>query len=139
MLDPVPRRTAPLRSVDVAGYAAFDGALGDVGASRDGPAMQYWLSAPYLANLMDDYKMKRRLREATASPAQRTALARRWRTGRGLLPFDDVREYRSIDPATQSCGPFKTRPSSAGCGACSGFLRHFRTTKGELTSSGRQG
>lgn len=99
MLDPAPRRAAPLQSLDVVGYAAFDGALADVGASRDGPAMQFWLSAPYLANLMDDYKVKRRLRDATASPSQRAALARRWKTGRGLLPFDDVRGYRSVDPA----------------------------------------
>jgi hypothetical protein len=99
MLDPAPRRAAPLRSVDVTGYASFDGALRDIGASRDGPAMQYWLSAPYLANFMDDYKLKRRLRDATASAAQRAALARRFKTGRGLLPFDDIREYRSVDPA----------------------------------------
>jgi hypothetical protein len=99
MLDPAPRRTAPLHTVDVSGYASFDGALRDIRASSDGTAMQYWLSAPYLANLMDDYKVKRRLREAAASPAERTSLVRRWKTGRGLLPFDDVRGYRSVDPA----------------------------------------
>jgi hypothetical protein len=99
MLDPVPRRAATLGSADVAGYTSFDGALRDVGATRDGPVMQYWLSAPYLPNLMDDYKVKRRLRDATSSPRERTALARRWRTGRGILPFDDVGAYRRIDPA----------------------------------------
>lgn len=99
MLDPAPRRTANLQSVDVTGYAVLDGALQDVGATRDGPALQYWLSAPYLPNLMDDYKVKRRLRDAAKSPRERAALARRWRNGRGLLPFDDVRAYRPVDPA----------------------------------------
>lgn len=99
MLDPVPRRAAELRASDLAGYVSFDGALSDASASGDGAVLQYWLSAPYLANLMDDYKVKRRLREAARTRKSSAALARRWRSGAGLLPFDDVRAYREIDPA----------------------------------------
>jgi hypothetical protein len=99
MLDPVPRRSAELRAIDVANFITLDRALGDVGAQSDGAALQYWLSAPYLANLMDDYKLKRRLRDAAATRSGSAALARRWKGNRGLLPFNDVRAYRQVDPA----------------------------------------
>jgi hypothetical protein len=98
MLDPEPRCVTELHSGDVAGFIALESALRDIGSSRDGSPLQYWLSAPYLPNLMDDYKLKKRLREAAATTAGSASLARRWAGGRGLLPFDAVRANRPVDP-----------------------------------------
>lgn len=98
MLDPEPRCVTELQAGDVASFVALEGALRDIGSSRDGSPLQYWLSAPYLPNLMDDYKLKKRLREAATTAAGGAALARRWRGGRGLLPFDAVRANRPVDP-----------------------------------------
>lgn len=67
--------------------------------------MRYSLSAPYLGNLMDDYKLKRVLRETAETPRGSAALARCWRSGRGVLPFDRVRAYESVDPANPKLRP----------------------------------
>lgn len=64
--------------------------------------LEYWKSAPYLLNMMDDYQLKRRLRERLepeADPEERAALEQSLRQAAGsLLPFDDLGEYRGVDP-----------------------------------------
>jgi hypothetical protein len=101
MLDPVPRLGVALESEDVRAYVDFDGALRDAGERPGMAGVEYWKSAPYLANLMDNYQLKTRLHTAAKTRPTARVLARRWRSGTGLLPFDDVRNYRAI-PATNS-------------------------------------
>jgi Helicase conserved C-terminal domain len=99
MLDPVPRRGAALKSEDAHAYLDLDGALRDAGERTGAAGIEYWKSAPYLPNLMDSYQLKRRLHAAAKVRPTARALARRWRSGTGLLPFDAVRAYEGV-PAT---------------------------------------
>ena len=64
--------------------------------------LEFWKSAPYLLNLMDDYKLKSRLREALgedAEPAEQSdTVAALESTRDSLLPFDSVRSYGKVEP-----------------------------------------
>jgi hypothetical protein len=63
--------------------------------------LEYWKSAPYLLNMMDDYQLKRRLRERLdpeADAEERRAIEGILRQATGsFLPFDDLAKYRGID------------------------------------------
>ncbi len=99
MLDPSPRRGASLEAEDVQAYLDLDGALSDAGERAGAAGIEYWKSAPYLPNLMDAYQLKKRLHAAAKTRPTSRALARRWRSNSGLLPFEAVRAYQPI-PAT---------------------------------------
>ena len=99
MLDPRPRRGAELEREDASAYVLLDGTLRDADERPGAAGLEYWKSAPYLPNLMDTYQLKKRLRAAAGSRTTGRALAKRWRHGVGLLPFETVRSYGSI-PAT---------------------------------------
>lgn len=60
--------------------------------------MEFWKSAPYLLNFMEDYKLKRQFVEAADDPAASADLAGLLRSGDGLLPWDDLRRYGEVDP-----------------------------------------
>jgi hypothetical protein len=64
--------------------------------------LEFWKSAPYLLNLMDDYKLKSELREALAEEAERgereAATAALAAARESLLPFDAVRAYEPLEP-----------------------------------------
>ena len=98
MLDPQPRSGAELDHRDVSAFVALDRTLRDAGERPGATGVEYWKSAPYLANLMEGYQLKKRLHAAAATRPTSRALARRWRTGAGLLPFDTVRAYRPVPP-----------------------------------------
>ena len=62
--------------------------------------IEYWKSAPYLLNLMDDYKLKRDFTEALADGTPQAAKiteALREHSG-SLLSWADVAAYRVLDP-----------------------------------------
>jgi hypothetical protein len=99
MLDPRPRRDAALEAEDVQAYLDLDGALRDAGERPGAASVEYWKSAPYLPNLMDAYQLKKRLHAAAKTKPTARALARRWRSGKGLLPFDAVRAYDPVPAA----------------------------------------
>jgi hypothetical protein len=91
------RADAPLTlsGPDLADYLAID----KVARRLDAPdAMEYWKSAPYLLNFMDDYKLKRQLEEAVEDPATTSDLADLLKDGDCLLPWDEIRRYRAVDP-----------------------------------------
>ncbi len=96
MLREVPSRGVELRPAEVRTFLA----LQEIGREVDQPqVLEYWKSAPYLLSFMDDYKLKwevtrrlgrasgRRLTELISSDA---FIA---------LPWSDVEEYRTLDPA----------------------------------------
>jgi hypothetical protein len=59
------------------------------------PVADYWKSAPYLLNFMDEYKLKQELhKRAKESPAVLSGLL----TGRHMLDLESIDKYRSIDP-----------------------------------------
>ncbi|MCY4423664.1 MAG: helicase-related protein [Acidimicrobiaceae bacterium] len=69
------------------------GALADAVAHHE--PTEYWKSAPYLVNFMEAYKLK----QAVAEAAERGLLGgEELDPGPGLLSWDDIEEYRRIDP-----------------------------------------
>lgn len=63
--------------------------------------VEYWKSAPYAFNFMDDYVQKRALRKALQDPAREPMLREpiKGASSRGLLPWTKVERYAAIDPA----------------------------------------
>ena len=57
---------------------------------------EYWKSAPYLVNFMDDYKLKKSVRQAAEDG--RLADDGHLDPGPGLLDWEEVEAYRRIDP-----------------------------------------
>ncbi len=98
MLDAVPRRHAALSSDDVKAFVEFETILRDAGERAGATALEYWKSSPYPTNFMDQYVLKNHLKAAATEGPAAPAIARRWRSGAGLLPFDDVRAYRQLPP-----------------------------------------
>jgi hypothetical protein len=64
-----------------------------------GDSLEYWKSAPYLANFMEGYKLKREIRDAIG-PKQNGEVVELLRSARdgGLLSFEQIRAYERIDP-----------------------------------------
>jgi Helicase conserved C-terminal domain len=96
MLKDVASGHTPLLAADIEQYLA----LQRISRAVDGgDAMEYWKSAPYLLNFMDDYDVKRRfveLVERGGSPELVEAVAA---AAAALLSPEDVEKYRRIDPA----------------------------------------
>ncbi|MFO0821177.1 MAG: helicase-related protein [Pirellulales bacterium] len=64
-----------------------------------GDIVEYWKSAPYLLNFMDDYQLKRALREIVED-GETDEIAKALAAADGsLLRWEDVQAYRQIDPA----------------------------------------
>ena len=57
---------------------------------------EYWKSAPYLVNFMEHYKLKRAIERAAA--AGQLVEGDRLDPGPGLLSWEDVERYQSVDP-----------------------------------------
>lgn len=91
----VERREVPSLAVeDILDFKAVD-SLGRAMGAQD--ALEYWRSSPYLLNFMKDYDLKRRLRDHHNLEAAREAIE--GASGYRLLPADDLRSYRTVDPA----------------------------------------
>lgn len=68
-------------------------------ALQQGDIVEYWKSAPYLLNFMDEYELKKSFR-AAVDTANSSDLFKALSTPHaGLLCWDDVQAYRQIDPA----------------------------------------
>lgn len=64
-----------------------------------GSTLEYWKSAPYLLNFMDDYKLKQDFVDATSSPEKNEELANVIAAAENLLlPWKDIARYKEIDP-----------------------------------------
>ncbi|MFC7375594.1 helicase-related protein [Brachybacterium sp. GCM10030268] len=86
-----------LTAKDVKGWLADDALAAHVG-SRD--AFEFWRSTPYAPNLMDRtaYQVQERLHDAiTGGDSGLAELLHRHRDG--LLSWEDIEQYRAIDPA----------------------------------------
>jgi hypothetical protein len=87
----------PLAADDVAAYVAYARAAETL---QHSDITEYWKSAPFLFNFMDDYQLKEAFEYALSSPKLGPvvlgALAACPRT---LLNWDDVERYNRLDPA----------------------------------------
>lgn len=64
-----------------------------------GSTLEYWKSAPYLLNFMDDYELKASFEDALKDPDQHAELARELADEPSvLLSWHDIRAYAEIDP-----------------------------------------
>lgn len=62
--------------------------------------IEYWKSAPYLLNFMDDYEIKGAFRNALNVPELQEEVAKLIDANScALLPWSDIAAYRQIDPA----------------------------------------
>ncbi|MBI1873441.1 MAG: hypothetical protein HYS05_06060 [Acidobacteria bacterium] len=61
--------------------------------------IEYWKSAPYLLNFMDDYELKEAFKEAVGIPGRCKELRQNLSgVGEALLSWDDIERYRKLDP-----------------------------------------
>ena len=96
MLSEQPSRTLRLEPEDLSAFLFTDELSRKLDA---GDALEYWKSAPYLANFMEGYKLKRQIREAIG-PKLRTDVVDLLRSAEahGVLSFEQVRAYERVDP-----------------------------------------
>ena len=96
MLRQVPSPQCQLAQSDLESYVAFQ----QVARALDHhDVIEYWKSAPYLLNFMDEYKLKRAFSAAAKDPRQRTSLSRALlSTASALLDWQDILSYAEVDP-----------------------------------------
>jgi hypothetical protein len=96
MLREVPLQAVTLKSSDVRDYLGLQRVAESLGHND---VLEYWKSAPYLLNFMEDYDFKRKFRNAVEG-GHDLKLARAVRSvGSGLLDRNDIDAYRRVDPA----------------------------------------
>ncbi len=96
MLREIPS-SSRLEPSDVRQYLA---AAGVAQALDHGEIVEYWKSAPYLLNFMDEYELKKDFRQAIDAGKSAGSVARALAgASSGLLPWEDIAAYRAIDPA----------------------------------------
>ena len=68
-------------------------------AVRQPEVMEYWKSAPYLLNFMEEYQFQRAFEDAAESPKTEGKIAKILATGRkALLPWKHITNYSAIEP-----------------------------------------
>lgn len=93
MLDTSVTTRCVVRPNDVLGFVGTDGVTQTL---HDIPSIvEYWKSAPYLINFMDEYKMKRTIRSKWAERQPDLVQALR---GRHMLSWGALNSYRKVDP-----------------------------------------
>lgn len=96
MLRSMPVLSAPLGDSDVRSYLAMQKVARAVG---HGDVIEYWKSAPYLLNFMDEYDLKRDFEKAVIDQRRAGEVAVAVGDGREtLLSREDWLSYRRIDP-----------------------------------------
>ena len=96
MLVQIPPQSVRLESRDLQAYVGLQEVAGVL---EQGDVLEYWKTAPYLLNFMDDYKLKRALKDAVSTLEGQTGLARVLAAAGGLLfPWSDWRRYKETDP-----------------------------------------
>jgi hypothetical protein len=95
MLREIPS-SARLEPSDVRQYLT---AAGVAKALDHGEIVEYWKSAPYLLNFMDEYELKKDLRQAIDAGKSGSVARALAGASSGLLPWEDIAAYRAIDPA----------------------------------------
>lgn len=85
-----------LERADIDGFLAASSAAELLGHRE---VTEYWKSGPYLVNFMESYKLKRDIEDAIEEDRVPESLIELVASGKGLLDWNDVSQYESIDPA----------------------------------------
>ena len=122
-----------LEAADLRSYVAMEQIAGILGS--DG-VIEYWKSAPYLLNFMEDYQLKRAFAasqdEADFAEGLYDALSKSQAI---LFPKKDVRAYRAVDFGNaRSARSLAPRPLVVTHGACFGYRLRCPTTGWEDAS-----
>jgi len=96
MLKHQPSEGLKISTNDVQQYLA----LQDIArALKHHDVVEYWKSAPYLLNFMENYQLKRKLNDALADKKQAPELQQAMRRGKAaFLNVKEIRNYDRIDP-----------------------------------------
>jgi len=89
--------------------------------------IEYWKSAPYLLNFMDDYKLKRDFKAAVESkdPARCSELGQALAAADHLLlPWHDVSRYEEVDPGNARLRSLLAETLGLGAWRLLWILRH---------------
>lgn len=89
--------TVELGVRDVRDYVHLQGIADQLGQAH---VVEFWKSAPYLLNFMEDYRLKQELREALEDRSDPVELIPRLRrAAEMLLDPADIQAYAAVDPA----------------------------------------
>lgn len=96
MLKEIPSHDVKLESQDLTSYVNLESiAL----LLKRGGIMEYWKSAPYLLNFMEDYELKRAFKQDIRSPERKTAIFEAIiKSDNLLLSSEDILAYKALDP-----------------------------------------
>ena len=96
MLKEISCATTRLETEDLDSYLSLQRTASLLG---EADMLEYWKSAPYLLNFMDDYKFKSAFTEVLQAPEREAELAATVGEGKGLLlNWREVLKYRRVDP-----------------------------------------
>lgn len=96
MLAEVKQMRPQLTASDVEQYLGLQGVVRSLESDE---VLEYWKSAPYLLNFMDDYHLKRTLRDESLSERQTAKFVDAMRAAKaGLLRADLIEKYGKLDP-----------------------------------------
>ena len=111
---------------DLDGFAVVDKVAQKV-ESTD--VVEYWKSAPYLLNLMEDYDLKRKFKEALKNEVNKRFFLGLIKSSRKkMLQWDRIQKYKEIEPANAKIRMLMEMTWIKEAGSCFGFLPHFRIT-----------
>ncbi|MBA3886071.1 MAG: hypothetical protein H0X67_10115, partial [Acidobacteria bacterium] len=96
MLVEVPAAPLSLEPADLTSYLALQGVAGVV---NHGDTMEFWKSAPYALNFMDDYQLKQHFKRATESAESEKLFQALANVPESVLSREDLEAYRAVDPA----------------------------------------
>ena len=96
MLQEVTNGHTTIKSSDLLNYVTLDRAARQLDAVGQ---VEFWKSAPYFPNFWHDYQIGRRYGQAvTAEWEAADTVQAMLATGETLIPWNDVRRYRRVDP-----------------------------------------
>ena len=96
MLIEIPSTTSRLTADDLKAYVSLE-QIAEV-LDQHSP-LEFWKSAPYLLNFMEDYKFKQEFDAAAQDPERQTALRHAMQASNSLLLLrKDIEAYAKIDP-----------------------------------------
>jgi len=96
MLTEVRNQNSNLEMSDLESYVGLQGIAR---ALEQGDTLEYWKSAPYLLNFMDNYELKKEFLEALDDPGRAGELTKLVAKSAGLmLRWSDIAAYDAVDP-----------------------------------------
>lgn len=97
MLVQVPPRGLELRAPEVRSYVTMQRVARAVGQPD---VLEYWKSAPYVLNFMDDYQLRKAFERGVGRSETKAELSTALSSDAGaLLSWKDIERYHEVDPA----------------------------------------